>query len=188
MIRRIIKASFVTFLAALLIIEFAAWGLNHFTAWKIVFNVTPSVPRGLYLVHTGTLPTKRGQLIVFEYSNPQWAVRQGVSARDRYIKYVGALPGDRLRITSEGHAIDLCKATAPVTCRTIGIRLHQHTDGLVFPPLHLPIQVPQGKFYAMSPISDAWDSRYYGLVSLKDVIGNATPILVWKGQYHYRLG
>jgi len=118
------------------------------------------------IVPVGT--PKRGDIIVFIYPEDR--------SKD-FIKRLVGLPGDTVEVRNK----QLFLNGQPWKDDTHGV----HSDSLVIPGAVQPrdnfgpVKVPEGSLFAMGDNRDeSYDSRFWGFVDMKDVLGKAL-IIYW---------
>ena len=192
-------------IAIALVAVTAALAALRYSLWRLVWNDTPSEPRGLYLVHvTGPIPVSRlayGALVQFHYVCPQVPVlvaaqRQPVTkglpagitrltCLDRrvapypdgtsFIKRIEGKPGDIL--TTRRGCVTVRRRDGKA--RPLGCALRRAPDGRPVPyRMHWKdTPIPRGQFYAGSTrVPQSYDSRYFGLVKRQQIIGTVQPL------------
>ena len=156
----------------------------HCLPWRPIINTSPSEPYGLYgasLFSSAPPALHEGELVLFHYIAPSWAMGRYEPTGSRFIKQVGAAAGDWL------FTKDLAQWSCPsdhfdkADCVKLGVMLRKDPKGR---PMHWPIwkgyRIPQGAYYMeadLVPIS--YDSRYYGLVYENQLIGKLTPLFTF---------
>jgi len=158
--------------------------LLHSQPYRPIFNTSPSEPEGLYLLkHFGShLPKVHlGELILFHYRAPAWAKGRYYHNGARFLKNIGAVPGEWL--FTRGLHQEVCPTDhfSRKTCHVLGTMLTHDNKGR---PLYWPhwsgYRIPAGKYYMQATyVYDSYDSRYYGLVNQSRFIGKLTPIFTW---------
>jgi len=139
----------------------------------LVWNITPSVPTGLYWVsdqralavgdRVAIAPPKLRKLL---------AERGYLPIGVPLLKRVGAAPGQTICRTSSDLTID-GRLAAPV-------RTHDRA-GRPLPSWSGCIVLRDGEIFVLNPAQpDSFDSRYFGPLLAKNVIGRAHP--VWTGE------
>lgn len=144
-------------LAGALTITAAAFAGRFFT-----WNLTPSLPRGLYLLRPD-LPPQLGSIVLF--SVPE-SVRGLVHRRDylpegaRLLKLVVALPGD-----------PVCVAKSTLVVRGESMATVRRTDSLGrrLLPVSFCRSIPPDYAFVATPGSLSFDSRYFGPVPLSSL-------------------
>lgn len=131
------------------------------------FNPTPSLPKGIYRIVSGT--PERGDFIAFCLKSPAWILR----AKERgylapgscpsglrpLLKQVVGMPGDA--ITVEPDAIHLSTSSGS----------SRWPAGRPLPGSSLKSgMIPDGMCLALSDHPGSFDSRFFGLVPLADVV------------------
>ena len=136
---------------------------------RLVWNVTPSVPTGLYGVQPGADFT-RGDLVAVA---PPDALRAFLVARGYLgettplLKHVAGLPGDRI-----------CRFGALVTLNGNPVAHAQTTDrlGRELPSWRGCRTLQQGEVFLLNAAPDSLDGRYFGALPATSVIGPGHPI------------
>lgn len=140
--------------------------------YHLVYVVTPSVPRGFYLI----FPQKRylhGELV--EFSPPPQALnlaksKQWIPQSGSIIKYVFALAGDHVCIRE--HLIW-------VNGKKIG-KVYQAAWQQQLPPAKVCRVLIEGQYLLLSNKNErSFDSRYFGIISSKQILGRAIPIFTY---------
>lgn len=142
-------------------------------------------------VKKGVIPENYGDLISFKSAGIQ-NFADGVT----FTKVIAGLPGDTIKreIFSEDerqkHALQFEKNGVPVTLRLRG-RVHLYRKGQSGPvtyeviekdslgrelPMIEEIVIPEGKYFVTGTEDRTFDSRYWGLIDEKQVIGQAFPL------------
>ncbi len=139
---------------------------------RIVIQVTPSMPRGLYWIETGTdIPT--GAIVVFE---PPPAARRLIHERSwwsisgvRYslMKSIVAKNGDHVKVSDDAVFIN-GSYFGPVS------RLD--SQGLPLTHRVLDRFLSEGEYFAASTYHSSFDSRYFGTIRRDAIIGVARRI------------
>jgi conjugative transfer signal peptidase TraF len=147
-----------------------ASALACLVASHLLWNWTPSLPRGLYWVWPTTRPPHAGALIAFPVPA---AVRDLVLER-RYlppgawlVKPVVARAGDRV-----------CTQDAILTVngQAFGAIRTQDTAGRPLPHATACGPVPAGWLYVASHYAQSFDSRTFGPIRTRDLRGTVTPL------------
>ncbi|MEW6601890.1 MAG: S26 family signal peptidase [Nitrospirota bacterium] len=158
------------------------------------------LPWTYFVLNKHEMPKERGDLIAFKGRGiPRFA--DGV----RFVKMVAGMPGDviTVEVFSEEernrHTRVIEKEGMMIKQRLQGrVYLHRKVTGktLAFDATEtdssgkpLPViqaqVIPEGKFFAVGTVERTYDSRYWGLVDEKQVIGQAYPLAFWKSTKGY---
>jgi conjugative transfer signal peptidase TraF len=147
----------------------------------LVFNVTPSMPIGMYTVARVTRPLRAGDSIGVCLSGPfatmalnRTYATQGSCARGHVglLKQIGGIGGavivqSKAGITIDGHALPLTPA------------LPRDARARPLSPFHLgSYRLRKGEIFLYTPCARGWDSRYFGPVSVHAVIAYVRPLLL----------
>jgi conjugative transfer signal peptidase TraF len=129
-------------------------------AARLTVNVTPSLPRGLYLISPGE-PVHRGDLAVFPVPRSVASTireRQYLPAFVRtLLKPVAAAPGDQLCIDDSGVIVNGARVAPLIEVDSAGrpIRVFRFCG-----------TVPEGQAFVAVPAARSLDSRCFGLVPI----------------------
>lgn len=129
--------------------------------YELVVNRSESLPINFVLVEKGKFPKKPEQIFVFKVrNNPHYKMKEM-----NFIKLAVGFEGDQIEI--RGREIY-------VAGKLIGIAKTNSLKGLPLKMISAGT-IPPHKFFAYTPHTDSFDSRYQdlGLVDEKDIIGTA---------------
>src|SRR5450631_2790010 len=137
-------------------------------AHRFLWNISPSVPRGLYLLRRGsTLGV--GSLVSF---SPPPAAAQIIEAR-RYLprgagllKWIVASPNDRVCIDEQTYRVNGARIGDVLTVDSAGRSLR---------PFRMCGPVPPGEAFVATFAQLSFDSRYFGPVPLSSLV-QAVPV------------
>jgi len=138
----------------------------------IMYNATDSLPHGIYRV-IKQQTYKRGDLIVFPIPEQvrSLVLERGWLKPDSYlIKPVAAINGDNVWITC-GQVF--------VNGKSFGAIKKQDKKGLPLPSLVFKGTLSPGKSAVLQHTDDSFDSRYFGPIDERQIIGRAVPIWVF---------
>jgi conjugative transfer signal peptidase TraF len=139
------------------------------TAPWLVWNASASVPLGLYRIESG--PFRRGDLVLIRLSPDvaDLAHRRGYLPKSAYlIKVVVAVAGDRV-----------CRLGVHLLVRGVFVARASPRDGLGrrMPVWHGCRRLAPGDLFILADNTQSFDSRYFGMVSVRAVVGRA--VLLW---------
>jgi len=145
-------------------------------------NLTDSLPRGIYLVApTPRGGVGRGELVVAcpPRSYAEVGRRRGYLISGGcpgnvapVLKFVAASGGDIVHLSPDGLSVN----GKPLQHTAL---LHADRNGDM--PRHVAFatyQVPPGEIWLFTPKDNGYDSRYFGPVSVSNVLNVATPLLI----------
>lgn len=145
-------------------------------------NWTPSLPPGIWKVDALTGPVQRGQIVsvcppntpVFQTALTRHYLSWGLypGGLGSLLKPVAAIAGDEVTITTEGIAVNgtpLPNSKAP-TQDSMGRPLEPVKTGTY--------TVQPGTVWLASNYAHSFDSRYFGPMPTKNILGIAKPIWV----------
>jgi conjugative transfer signal peptidase TraF len=148
----------------------------------VKINTTDSMPLGLYLLETA--PIKLQRIVVA--CPPTAAARLGLkngylangscsSGAAPVLKYVAAIGGSEVRVNAAGITVDgraLAYSSAHHLDRR-GRPIPRFADGIY--------RLSENEVWLYSPAPWSWDSRYFGPVTNNEIVGAASPLLVFDG-------
>jgi conjugative transfer signal peptidase TraF len=138
------------------------------------FNITPSEPVGIYELVSGG--ASRGALVLLEqpHGSVTSTLRRYIPAKLRLVKRVAAIPGDVVRIDSDGVYVNGLRwpDSVPLLHDDEGRALHPYPCGVY--------RVAAGRLWVMSNHPRGLDSRYFGPVPAASVISRLEPLLTWR--------
>jgi conjugative transfer signal peptidase TraF len=136
-------------------------------------NITPSEPVGIYELVSGG--AGRGALVLLEqpHGSVTSTLRRYIPAKLPLVKRVAAIPGDMVRIDSDGVYVNGVRwpDSVPLLHDDEGRALQPYPFGVY--------RVAAGRLWVMSNHPRGFDSRYFGPVPAAGVISRLQPLLTW---------
>jgi conjugative transfer signal peptidase TraF len=141
---------------------------------------TPSVPKGLWWVHPGSIDRYAFvntclPLELAQYGRSQGYLDEGScpGKASAVMKMVIAVPGDHVSVTSSGISVNghLIADSLPQVKDHLG---HAVKDDVRYGES----VVPSDTYWLLGLNVRSWDSRYFGPVSLRGMLGIGTPVLI----------
>lgn len=137
---------------------------------RLVWNVSPSAPTGLYVVAPGA-SLRRGDMAVARMPTPARALaaaRHYLPANVPLVKRVAAIPGDTV-----------CAAGTDVLVngRRVARRRAHDGRGRPMPAWQGCITLQDGTLLLLMDAPDSFDGRYFGPTHARDILGRAR--LIW---------
>ncbi|UAK25303.1 S26 family signal peptidase [Sphingomonas nostoxanthinifaciens] len=145
----------------------------HRPQLRLIWNASASVPLGLYRVEPGASP-RVGDLVAVRPS-PQlgrfMAARRYVEANALLIKPVAAASGATICRTGDRVTID---------ARTVATALARDRFSRTLPIWSGCGRLRADQLFLIAPAhADSFDSRYFGPVAERRVVGRAIPVWTW---------
>lgn len=146
----------------------------HRPAMRLVWNVSASVPVGLYRIVPDAAP-RRGDLVALRPSPPlarYMAARRYVEAGSLLVKPIAAVAGQRV-----------CRAGLTVTIDGASVATALVTDSKRRP---LPTwtgcrRLRPGTVFLLAPtVPASFDGRYFGPIATSSIVGRAVPLWTWQ--------
>ena len=139
----------------------------------LLVNLTPSIPKGFYYISTEKKP-KKGDFVAFHLPKK---IRESLGGRSwlhptyPFIKKIGAISKDLI-----------CREGNEITINTTQLFLASKKDSqeLGLPTWSGCVEIKADFFLPIGQHSSSFDGRYFGQISNKQIIGQATPLLTWQ--------
>ena len=144
------------------------------SGYHLIYSPTPSMPIGFYFV----MPTKKiKKMDIVEFTPPKDVLQfvrenRWVPKRGKIIKYVFALPGDKVCIKNDELWINnekICK-------------IHKYYDeNKLLPQTKFCGKLKDDQYLLLSTKNErSFDGRYFGPIEKQKITGRAVPILTIK--------
>lgn len=145
-------------------------------------NTTASMPQGIYLIRHGAAMPQRGNLVVICPSAsvlvvaiPRQYLRPGPCPGnvEPLLKEVAAVPGDTVGVSDAGVVVN--GRSLPNSLRVAG-----DCRGRSLPRIASGrYRLGRGSLWLYAPVTRSYDSRYFGPQPTANVVGLATPVLIF---------
>ncbi|MEG2609403.1 MAG: S26 family signal peptidase [Bacilli bacterium] len=124
------------------------------------FNLTESLPKGIYLIVPGK-DIKKGDIVAFNIPGKLKDCKYIPITANMLLKEVGALENDKVSIINESLYINEKK---------YGKIYKSDSLGNVFPKLlESDLQPLKGYFLPLATVSNSYDGRYYGTIKIDTI-------------------
>jgi len=148
---------------------------------NIIFNTTSSFPLGFYKISKSD-PYKRGDLVSF-CAMPskiiERMIKEGYAQRNSLCPYQAPQLLKKI-LGLEGDRVEIQRAVSINNQLIKNSKLFTKDRNKNLLPIQPSQTIDRGYFWAMSDYNErSFDSRYFGQIPLKNIIGIATPILTW---------
>lgn len=140
---------------------------------RLVWNASASVPLGLYRITHGT-PIRVGDLVAVR---PSPALTRFMAER-RYVEANALL----LKPVAGVNGATVCRFHARVTvdARAVASALARDRVGRALPTWSGCRPLRAGQVFLIAPMrADSFDSRYFGPVDQRRIVGRAVPLWTW---------
>ena len=138
-----------------------------------VFNISPSMPQGVYRIYEVPAKLEIGNIVLFDVPRnvKNMAKARGWIPKNlkyHLMKYIMAMEGDQITICKDGLFINGAPA---------GKVNRFDSQGKPLPVTFGKYQVKPGELFVTSPYESSFDSRYFGPVKISSIIAVAKPVL-----------
>jgi conjugative transfer signal peptidase TraF len=141
---------------------------------ELIFNDSPSVPRGFYWIEVGAAPRTRGEYVVFAPPAAAAALIYGrgwLPVSMPLLKPVAGVEGDRYCVKDRRFTVDDVE---------VGPVFLLDSAGRWLPQIRGCRRVGAGEFLpASSYIERSFDGRYMGAVPMANVVGTGRALLTF---------
>lgn len=138
---------------------------------RLVWNTSPSVPIGLYRVNPGA-PARVGDMVLAQVP-ASW---RALAAGRRYIP--ANVPLVKRVVAAAGATVCARGASVLVDGKPVAARLARDPHGRNLPWWSGCVRLTGRQLLLLTPASDSFDGRYFGVTDGADVIGRA--VLLWR--------
>lgn len=172
------KESLIQFLKILSITTAAIFTYKTFVPYSLAWNITESIPKGIYLAEKlSRMPIYRGDIVCFKYKEPEWAKgRKYFPEKIRLCKYLLGMPGDAIQQTTEHLMIK------PPDAPLLSLQ-YLKVDGRGRPMTAAKLEsevLEPGTYLALAPrLSNSLDSRYLGPIKASEIEIRIKPLWTW---------
>jgi conjugative transfer signal peptidase TraF len=160
--------------AAMILLATIAGAAILMSGHELVFNDSPSVPRGLYWIRLGAQPRERGEYVIFVPPDTAASLIYGrgwLPKSTPLLKPLGGVEGDSYCVTGGRFIVNDIDA-GPV--------YFVDARGLPLPQMRGCRRVGHREFLPVSSYLDrSFDGRYMGAVPTANVLGSGYPLLTF---------
>ena len=145
---------------------------QHILPNILYFNVSPSLPRGIYLAIPGSM-YRTGDLVVYEPPDDvrAFCMDRGYMTEEMlFVKYIAAMPRDVYQVNQDDHKFT-------VNEKYLGIAEAYDNVGRTMPKQYGSHIVPDGEFLPYTGATHSLDGRYTGTVPLSKIKTRLVPLL-----------
>lgn len=169
----VFKPAFIVFL-----LSFSAiWIFSTFFPFGINWNITPSIPKGVYLSvkYKGQILNK-GDFVCFKYSSPSWAKdRKYLNEGFQLCKQIIGMSGDSLFFNKEAKTLQVGGTSIKLIekdTRGRPLPSDTFTEGLS--------NIGPGMLF-LKGVDDpkSLDSRYLGLINQREIVKIIIPLITY---------
>jgi len=145
-----------------------------FISSKVVFQITGSMPQGIYLIKPAE-NINANQFIIFDLpENVKQTIRNRRWVPDRVsmlMKVAIGLPGDNISLNEKG---------VYVNGVYFGPVKQHDKQGLPLPVINSKFTLQKDQYFAACRSVNSFDSRYFGPVPKSEIKGVVEPFLIFK--------
>ena len=140
---------------------------------RIIYNASPSIARGWYLI----VPPGRlrvGMVVIAHI--PSWAAR--LAAERNYLPIT--VPVIKRIAAADGQSVCEQSGRLAIDGHVIARALTADSAGRPLPAWHGCRTLDRGEFFLLGDTWDSYDSRYFGPITGRGIIGRAIPLWTWQ--------
>jgi len=143
-------------------------------SYKIMFQITPSLPKGIYWIdHPERI--ERGMICVFEIPQNVYALMKTRGWLPEHLKFYLTKPV----VAIQGDIVDVSAAGLFINGRYFGPVKQYDSQGLSLPRIYHKYVLSSGEYFFASTYRNSFDSRYFGPVRKDNIRWVEKPLLVF---------
>lgn len=127
--------------------------------YALAISSTPSLPDTVFLIDKKNKHINKNDYVSFYYPGEDFAVYK---TGDEFVKIAKCIPGDQLHVVNKNY---FCND------QLIATGLLKDSRGQDMSSFEFNGTVPQGKYFVIGTHKKSFDSRYWGFVDQKEIIG-----------------
>ncbi len=139
------------------------------------FVLTPSIPRGLYVLNPSARNLTSGDIVAF--CPPPWLAKDLVR---QSLEPWGHCPGGSIPLAKRVLAISpkLCSSSSGIAVDRLFLPWPRIPASIELPRLSYCGPTPPDALFLVGESTDSIDSRVFGTISTRSITGRLTPVLV----------
>jgi type IV secretory pathway protease TraF len=147
-----------------------AWGSRY-----VRFVLTPSIPRGLYVLNPTARDLTSGDIVAF--CPPPWLAKDLVR---QSLEPWGHCPGGSIPLAKRILAISptLCSTSSGIAVDGLFLLWPRVPPSIKLPRLSYCGPTAPDALFLVGESTDSIDSRVFGTISTRSILGRLTPVLV----------
>ena len=143
-------------------------------SYKIMFQITPSLPKGIYWInHPDRIDT--GMLCVFDVPHNVYGLIKSRGWLPEHVRFYLMKP----LVAKQGDAVEVSAAGLSINGKYFGRVKQYDSQGLPLPRLYQKYVLGQGEFFFASTYGNSFDSRYFGKIRKENIRWVARPLVVF---------
>lgn len=168
-----IKAELKPLLSALLIVTGVMLACKGVSC-KIMFQITPSLPKGIYWIdHPARI--EKGMICVFDVPKNVYALMKTRRWLPEHFRFYLSKP----LVAEEGEIVDVSEEGLFINGRYFGPVKQYDSQGLPLPnKIYRRYVLGQGEYFFASTYVNSFDSRYFGPVRKENIRWVEKPLFV----------
>jgi len=142
-------------------------------SYKIMFQITPSLPKGAYWIdHSDRIDT--GTLCVFQIPPEVYGMVKSRGWIPEHLRYYLMKPV----VAKQGDVVEVSAAGLFINGRYFGAVSQFDSQGYPLPRLYKKYILGPGEYFVATPYRKSFDSRYFGKIRRSDIKWVARPLWV----------
>ncbi|MGO9145832.1 MAG: S26 family signal peptidase [Desulfomonilia bacterium] len=143
-------------------------------SYKIMFQITPSLPKGIYRIdHPERI--ERGMICVFDIPHNVYGLMKTRGWLPEHLKFYLTKPV----VAIQGDIVDVSSAGLYINGRYSGPVKQYDSQGLPLPRIYRKYVLRQGEYFFASTYHNSFDSRYFGTVRKENIRWVEQPLIVF---------
>lgn len=143
-------------------------------SYKIMFQITPSLPKGIYRIdHPERI--EKGMICVFEIPQNVYGLMKTRGWLPEHFRFYLSKP----LVAKEGDIVDVSASGLFINGRYLGPVKQYDSQGLPLPRIYRKCVLSQGEYFFASTYNNSFDSRYFGTVRKENIRWVERPLIVF---------
>lgn len=142
-------------------------------SYKIMFQITPSLPKGIYWIYHPE-QIEKGMICVFDIPQNVYGLMKTRRWLLEHFRFYLSKP----LVATERDIVDVSAAGLFINGRYFGPVKQYDSQGLPLPRLYRRYVLAQGEYFFASTYNNSFDSRYFGPIRKDSIRWVEKPLIV----------
>ena len=143
-------------------------------SYKIMFQITPSLPKGIYWIdHPDRID--RGTICVFDIPRNVYGLMKSRRWLPEHLRFYLTKPV----VAKQGDIVEVSAAGLYINGKYFGPVKQYDSQGLPLPRIYRKYVLRQGEYFFASTYNNSFDSRYFGTVRKENIRWVERPLIVF---------
>ena len=143
-------------------------------SYKIMFQITPSLPKGIYRIDQLDR-IEKGMICVFDVPHNVYGLMKTRGWLPEHFRFYLSKPV----VAKQGDFVDVTATGLFINGKYFGPVKQYDSQGLPLPRIYRKYVLRQGEYFFASSYTNSFDSRYFGTVRKENIRWVEKPLLVF---------